>query len=500
MRFFMGVKKRILVTNVMLALAAAGLWGCGAKDTEPPETQSQEQVDPPDDGEDVIDSAEEGEGFATAQEAVLSYLAALRDNDFGCMEETFIDKSKMTAVSSQYAYLCGIDLIPELASEGYVRLSESGDAEEFLEVLTEKIEGTDFKNMEFLGFVPPHYLDDRCEMDAYQESLEINARKNGGSEMQNQVAAIRVDGAKYLLFFDTIRVDDRWYVFQLGGILPTFMGAEPDDVGTLRLDGEDEEILEMLLSENTDISKLPESGTGTVEQTRTESAGFDTPQEAAAAYLEGLKTCDEEKMLSTFAVESYAHNFDMSAYLEYLQAYMFLYQDIKVPVINDFTEAMISCERKEQLREDMLGQGSAFYLWQCYFDDIEPDMDKMFFSWEEVREETALDSIELVGFIAPEALLEDRIVELNKNRTGKRIRFLGADQIQDCAAVFTCGGGTYCLFMEEIQYEGKWYNNSLGNYTSMALDVYADNMGTVPLEWLGEPAEVEPLVEAWEVE
>lgn len=510
----MNFKKRYFSTMSVILLIAIGLFSCSTEETQP-ETQVSEQVqeqpqkpsrtreqsqtkvqEPPEAAEEeaVMDTDGREEGFATEEEAVLSYLAGLRDNDFGRMEDAFLDKSKAADISSQYVYLCGIDLIPELDSDGYVRLSESGDVEKFSEQLNGMIEATDFQDMEFLGFVPPYYFSDSYSTDVYQDNLKRIAKENGGSELCHQVAAVAINDMKYLLFFDVIKSDDRWYVFQLGGILPTISVAESEKIGTFRMDEEDEEVLELILSENTDVPKLPESKADAVEREQVESDGFDTPQEAAAAYLEGLKTCDTKQMLGTFCVESYARNFDMQVYMEYMQAYMFLHQDVKVPAINDFTKAMISCERREQLKEDMLAQGNALYLWNCYFNDIELEQGGTSFGWEELPKEMALDSIEIVGFISPEELIETRIFERGKEIASQRARFYGADQIQDCVAVFTCGGGTYCLFMEVVQYNGRWYNNSFGNNTSMSLDVYADSMGTVPLEWLGEPAEVEKFI------
>lgn len=509
----MDFKKRYFRTMSVILLIAMVLLSCSTEEIQPetqvservqeqlpkpsrPREQSQIKVQesPEDvDEEATIDTGEWEKGFATEEEPVLSYLAGLRDNDFGRMEDSFLDKSKAVDISSQYVYLCGIDLIPGLDSDGYVRLSESKDVEKFSEQLNGMIEATDFQSMEFLGFVPPYYFSDSYSTDVYQDNLKRIAKENGGSELYNRVAAVAINDMKYLLFFDVIKADDRYYIFQLGGILPTLSVAEPEEMGTFRMDEEVEEVLELILSENTDIPRLPELKDA-VEQEQVESDGFDTPQEAAAAYLEGLKTGDTKRMLRTFCVESYARNFDMQAYMEYMQAYMFLHQDVKVPAINDFTKAMISCERREQLKEDMLAQGNTLYLWNCYFNDIEPDQGGTSFGWAELSKEVALDSIEIVGFILPEELIETRLFEKGKEISGRRSRFYGADQIQDCMVVFTCGGGTYCLFMEEVQYNSRWYNSSFGNNTSMSLDVYADSMGTVPLEWLGEPAEVEKFI------
>ena len=168
----MGVKKGYFRTRAVLLLLfmAVLFWGCSSGETQP-------------------EIQEENKGFDTEEEAVLSYLAGLRDNDFGRMEDTFLDKSRAADIASQYAYLCGVDRIPELASEGYVRLSESGAAKKFTRQLTGLIEETDFAGMEFLGFILPEFFTYTYSTDEYQDNLQRIAEENGGSKLRNQVAA-----------------------------------------------------------------------------------------------------------------------------------------------------------------------------------------------------------------------------------------------------------------------------------------------------------------------
>lgn len=478
MKYFQAVP---LILLMLISLSA-----CSGKEETQMETdvpmQQQEQVK----GEEpVVVKEEKEEGFATSQEAVLAYLAGLRDNDFGRMEDSFFDQSRAVDISNQYVHLCGIDLIPEIASDGYVKLSEDGEAEKFLkEELNGKIEETDFAGMEFLGFIPAGYFTDSYSTKEYQDYLKNNAKDNGGSELENQVAAIRINGTTYLLFFDTIKADDRWYVLQLGGLLPNLLGAEPEEL-VVRLGAENEEILEAALHENADTPELPQSGVSAAGSGRIESEGYDTPEDAVAAYLEGVKACDTEQMIRTFSVESYAQNYNMQAYLEHMQAYMFLQQEVAVPTANDFTKAMIACERREQLKEDILMQGNALYLWDCYYHNTEPEQDTPF-SWEELQKKLDLDSIEVVEFVPPETIAEKSGSEQVNAMRDERAGICGAEQQQDCVVVFTCGGEKYCLFMEEMQYNGKWYNSGFGNFAFTAIGGYDDTMGTLPFEALGE--------------
>lgn len=480
--------------------------GCGAKENAQSETEAQVQpeteqtqieaevqTEPEAQVQTETAGTEEAaakenvgeQGFATSEEAVLSYLAGLRDNDFGRMEDCFFDKSGAVDIAAQYAYLCGIDLIPELVSEGYVKLSEDGDAKKFVGQLTETIEGTDIAGMTFLGFVSFDLLfaNDESTGAAYQRMLDMVAGNNGGTEVQSQVACIQLNDAKCMVFFDTMKVDDRWYILQLGGCFPQFAGAEEDEKLMVRLDAAGEDVMELILAGGTEIPKLPETRTDAAKRERTESEGYDTPEDAVTAYLEGLRACDTEKMLSTFAVESYAENYDMQAYLEYMQTYMFLEQEISLPPVNDFIAAMISSDRKEQLKEEALSQGNALYLWDCYYHDTEPEQDALF-EWEELQEMLDLGSIEVVEFVLPETIAEKSASEQVDALRAQRCGICGADQQQDCVVIFTCGGEKYCLFMEEVQYNGRWYNKEFGNFAYSAIGGYSDMKGTLPYEAL----------------
>ncbi len=471
-------------------LLIVGFYGCSGKEEtqvetnapaeqqEETQTGTQPQADTADIEKPVTGEKEE-EGFATSEEAVLSYLAGLRDNDFGRMEDCFFDKSRAADIINQYVYFCGIDQIPGIESEGYIKLDEDGDAEKFTEQLTGLIEAADFGSMEFLGFIPLDEYTDDSRIETYRDNLDGMAEDNGGSELKNQAVVIRINDEVYFLFLDTIKADDRWYIFQLGGGLPLLLGAEAEDVGTGRAEGISEEELKTIMGDNADIPELPGSRAGAGGD-RIESEGFDTPEEAVTAYLEGLKACDTEQMLSTFSVESYAQNFNMQAYLEHTQAYMYLTQEVAFPTVNDFTKAMTASKRKGQLQEDILKQGNGLYSWNCFLTDTELEQGA-FFTWEELQEKLELDSVEVIDFIPPETFAEDeRMKQATKEFWSQRAGIYGADQIQDCVTVFTCGGEKYCLFMEVAQYDGRWYNHSFDSYTYMLTGYGADGMGTLP--------------------
>ncbi len=286
------------------------------------------------------------------EEAVLSYLAGLKENNFGHMLNTFGEGNGAGDIPLQYAYLCGITKMPEIAIGQFIPISGSEDAEKLLEQITLKIEETDFGGLEFLGFLSPETFTGGSLPDTYQQQLSAIAKANGGSELRNILAAIQIDENKYLLFIDTIKRDGRWFNFALGSTLAKELKLEEFEegtAGTVRMDTKDEKMPKKFLDGTPD--RLPESAahTSASVQPRMESEGFGTPQQAASAYLEGLEAHDLEQMSSTFSIENYAEHYDLQAFSEYYQACFFMKQDVSLPPVNSFVKAMIGYERKNRL-------------------------------------------------------------------------------------------------------------------------------------------------------
>lgn len=479
----MSRERKCTKTAAAIFVFVLGVCGCLAKAEEQPQTDVSCTANS------VLTAYAEG-GFETPEEAVMTYLAGLRDNDFGRMAGTFGAGNGAENISRQYTYLCGIDQIPEIESDNNVIFEETDEVEKFLGELKQKMEAADFSSLDFMGFIAPEELSDSY-VEVYRKGVPVIAQKSGGSELECRVAAIRVNETSYLLFFDTIKKEDGWYNFQLGGILANMLDVEAEAAGTFRLDTADEKILGRILGSNSE--ELPEFGTaGQLPQV--EGEGFDTPQEAAAAYLEGLKMNDMEQILGTFSVESYAENYNMQAYLEYMRYYSFLQQGSGIFPVNAFAKDMVSYSRKEQLKKDVLEQGNVLYFLGKYLSDSDITQEDAPFSWEELPEKIALDSIKILGFILPEEISENYSLEGIHRQIERQAEICGADQIEDCVIAFECAGGKYGLFLETAEYNGKWYNSQLGNRVSTLVDISSGFMGTAPLEMIIEPEMIEDLI------
>ena len=154
--------------------------------------------------------------------------------------------------------------------------------------------------MELRGFIPLEKLTDIYRSEPYQKNLAALAKKNGGNQLDTRMAVIRINKDSFSLLFDIIQYEDKWYIFKIGGMLSHILGLDIEMAGTLRLDTEDEKIIKDIINNTSEeLPKWKETAT----RPKTESEGFATPQQAAIAFLDGLKAQDWEQMLGTFSVE-----------------------------------------------------------------------------------------------------------------------------------------------------------------------------------------------------
>ncbi len=496
-------RKKIVTAAILLM--TAGLLGCSARETAQTLSQntSQESAQPENGGAGgtAADKAagnaaksQGTEGFATPEDAVLTYLAALRNHDTGLMEDTFGEEPGAQDISRQFAYLCGLDQIPQLAGGGTVSLKDDQEIHRLLGELTRRVEETDLGTMEFLGFVEPELLVEMYSTEPYQKSLSDMARKFGGSRMDNRVAVIAVGSRKYMLFFDLIEKNGRWYNQQLGGILASVAGIGEENAGVIGLDGVDEAMLEALHLPDSAPASLPEYGKG-VPASRTQGSGYDSPRQAAAAYLEGLKAGDLEQILSTFSVESYGEHYDLRAQAEYTRGYLFLRQDVSIPTASGWAKAVVSLDRKLRLEREILQQARAFYLCSTYFSGVQATQEDIAFPWEELPGKMELDSLEVLGYLPLETVCEIcDLPQLPDAENARMAGICGAGQVDASVLVFRCGGETYALFLQAAEYGGRWYNSQIGNWVSAMLGISVEFKGTAPAEILADPVQLEELL------
>ena len=218
---------------------------------------------------------------------------------------------------------------------------------------------------------------------------------------------------------------------------------------------------------------------------RIEGEGFDSPENAALAYLEGLRDLDLHRMISTFAVESYAENYDFEAGLNRVQVYQFG-QEIKLPNANDFATALNIESRRSRVSFIVLSH----YLYLCHpeFNRVnsivlksETDIRNFIAELNINLNTPSFKTLKILGSIPPLVLHDYFQNPKNMENMERLATVRGADSLVSCAAVFTLGGKEYILCLDAISYGGKWYISELGGNIGMLLAIPVFSMGTAPI-------------------
>lgn len=425
-------------------------------------------------------------GFDSPESAVKGYLTGLRESNLKCMADSFSENMDTDDIMRQFAILCGLGL-----EDVPVRLKNTAEVKAFVDNLESGIKAVDLKSVKLVGFVDPGDLDDAYTNEKHQENLIRIAKRYGGDKMVSCVAAIEVNGKKFFLIFDVIRKDGRWFNHQLGGIFANMSGMERKEAGTLSLETADEQILKQLVPDFSKNLLEAEAGHGALGSAaiNEETGGFDSSQMAVRRYLEYLAANEQDKMIGTFAVESYVDHFDFRTRLESSGAYIFMQQEFNFPAVTDFTRDLNIESRKNDIRWNLLEQYTAL----CVFSEIDTadlvqaeELD-VSFGLSELPKRLNTSSIKILGYISPEKMSESYGSNDFQNIKLKRMKAYGADDTESIAAVFELNGTRYIICIDTVKYEDRWYIRELGGELSSLLDFDYRYAGIMRADYLNNP-------------
>lgn len=497
--------KRILVIIEAL-LMLVYISACSFQEESEPQTEHRETFEIQSDMSEVVESTglqtaqtTEPDGFASAESAVKAYLDGLKASDFKRMADTFAEENYLDDILRQYTVLCQLELSPG----GYIQLKEDGDVKQFMEKLTGQMKAVDLGTMKLQGFIPPESLEDTYGSETHQKNMVKRAEKYGGDNMESCVAVIELGDNKYILLFDVIEFDGRWFNLELGGFLTNMADIDREMAGTALLDQEGWQVVKQLI---VDSSKdLLESGTerpDAKEPTEIifESEGFDSPQKAAKAYLEGFKANELDQMISTFSIESYVDHYDLQSSLESVHGYAFMHQEFNLPAVNDFSRGFNIQSRKKQIVQDIAKQSSAvciinegYFRKSTLLDDEDISDENISSVLIELLNQLDLKSMKILGYIPPEVLSEVYGSEGFLDTKARQTKVCGADSLEGCVVVFELEGNKYCFCFDAVQYKDKWYIRQLGGEISSLLGISTNFIGIMPVEALEKP-EAEKLI------
>lgn len=254
-----------------------------------------------------------------------------------------------------------------------------------------------------------------------------------------------------------------------------------------------------------------------------EGPGYSTPEDAAKAYLTGLKNQDVDAMVSAFAVESYAEHYDFEAYLDRMQSYG-LYYEMLFPNTNEYTRQLNIENRKNSITSNIIRQYMLYNAPEDLTKGITLDLsdsddladfikefehDTKDYRFKDLTVTAALSSVNLpddpedaldalmeqlpedvqddllddVSEDDLEHVLEIYLSDKNQDNIEQQVKAYGveAEDVANVAVIFEADGDTWVFCPQAIRYNGKWYLQSLsGNIAAIGgMDVFTG--GIVPI-------------------
>lgn len=192
-----------------------------------------------------------------------------------------------------------------------------------------------------------------------------------------------------------------------------------------------------------------------------EGPGFDTPEDAILAYAGALQKGDVQEILSTFAVETYVDNFDLSAYLENTGAYTVAVQQ-PIPSSDAYTRELNLIARQYHITRNLTYMYMGLGKVENYVAPIPFNGDP----YEEPAQLVAalvndnwmdtLAKLETGRVLRLEDLF-DKSGQMNASLEGQR-KSLNCEELVPLALEVTIDSQRYYLCVDAACYNGRWYN------------------------------------------
>ena len=213
-----------------------------------------------------------------------------------------------------------------------------------------------------------------------------------------------------------------------------------------------------------------------------EGPGFDTPEDAVLAYLEGMNQGDVSAMLSTFAFETLAARADPVEYLERQRAFI-PEAYLGLPVSGDYARALVAHVRYGSLAKSLCSQYVEFAVHNNNA-FIHLKEEEAMTEFLEAFDHNVVDSwrgnVEFVGWISPSVISQitnGRSVSSLGVNILKNYAFLNADDFAELAAHIRLNGTDAVQLMQCVRYGDRWYNRELNSIAAMMLNLNSSNAG-----------------------
>ncbi len=236
--------------------------------------------------------------------------------------------------------------------------------------------------------------------------------------------------------------------------------------------------------------------TGSVSPARgtVEGPGFDTPEAAAEAFLEGLRDQDVEAMTNAFAIESFVEKCDHAAAIERLElASSFVaQQSCPFPNDNPFGLDANLLFRRSHVADEVsriLMSRISPHLWDPGNGGVPSEVIADGDAAREYQEQTEADlevhefaAISAVTAVSPALFVPRYSPAQWEEATAKRVKPYGLtpDEYRDVALLFTVEGERWLFTPSVGRYGDRWYLISLSSILTSILNLDPGGQGLVP--------------------
>gem|GEM_PF-1352775 len=438
----------------------------------------------------------EGDGFDSPEDAVKAYLEGLRDGDLPRMIsafaiESYVENFKIESfimwypyttgyviepnanefvaslnvethrryvtdmIMNQYLFLCGLGSDPSVNRLGIDRLrgrsmKDEADVSQFVGQFNKYLNEPEFNTIKIteLSMANDEGLPDDI-LENLQSSIEFTAEYLGADRLVSGSVVFSLDEKEFLMYCDAAKYGGKWYLSRLGGARGSLLvsGRIYEDGGTVSLTQEKEG------SESDPAASPAKTSVSGIDVSRKlEGDGFDSPEDAVKAYLEGLRDGDLNRMISAYAIESYVANINFEAILNVMR--FFMHGLASPPKANEFVTSLNVEKRRGQVANEILKN----YFYLC-----DPGFDQNRF--QSMKDETqasefvdrlnkslnkSFQTIQIVEFALPTEANPRMLEPLTKARGAERL-------IDQATAVINFGGNEFILDCGVVKYGGKWF-------------------------------------------
>ena len=214
---------------------------------------------------------------------------------------------------------------------------------------------------------------------------------------------------------------------------------------------------------------------------RYEGAGFDTPEDAVACYMNGLKNLDFEQMLSAYAWETQASHYDAKELIKYLKSYSPLSPG-RMPSFNGFMQtanlhALRANETKaiyDALEVYLMGEEYHQGMTIALKDEEEAEAFLQKFDNGKLEQLSGMGEI----LFLPPDLVTDGTFSFEKNQENFATQTArdGADEVVNVVAAAPVGLGMLVCAPTVARYGDRWYMVSVSSVTQFLLSIETKRM------------------------